>query len=164
VEPPLGLVRRTGMQWRGLTLLWSVLALMTACSNTSRTQVCDAALALPSVRVDIGAVIQAHPAAHGRFCPHAANHRFAGRCTKFAVTASGSVTPTPGYGDPAGSVRVYLMPRDALLTSRTWLGRSQVASRIHLTYRSSGYCGGLVYSPVVLQADGSLRPAGGSSR
>lgn len=152
------------MQWRGLAMLLSVLALMTACSNTSRTQACNAALALPSVRVDMGALIQAHPAAHGRLCPHAGNHRFAGRCTKFAATASGSVTPTPGYGDPAGSVRVYLMPRDDLLTSRTWLGPSHAAGRVHLTYRSTGYCGGLVYSPVVLQADGSLRPAGGSSQ
>jgi hypothetical protein len=151
--------RRTGMQLRRLAMLGWALALMTACSGTSPARVCNAALALPSVRVDLGALLQAHPTAHGTFCPHAAGHQFAGRCTIFATAARGSVTPTPGYGDPAGSIRVYLMPRDDLLTSRTWLDGTQVASQVQLTYHASGYCGGLIYSPVALQADGSLRPA-----
>src|SRR5436305_10392305 len=113
------------MRWRSWTMPCLALALMTSCSDTSRTTVCNAALALPSVRVDIRALLQAHPRAHGRFCPHADHHHFAERCTSFAVTASGSVTPTPAYGDPAGSMRVYLMPGDYLLTSPTWLGRPQ---------------------------------------
>lgn len=156
----LGTGRRVEQGVRGLAWLGVALVLLSACARHHEVIACNAMLALPSVRVDLRPLAEAHPTAHGRFCPHAGDRRVAERCTTFAITAAGSVTPTPGFNDPAGSIRVYLSPGDDVLVSRTWVGKSVVVSRIQLSYHRSGLpCGGLVYSPLALRPDGSLHNA-----
>jgi hypothetical protein len=82
---------------------------------------CTAALARPSVRVDLTAFAAAHANARGELCPTRAQTTSVGMspCTTFTATSGTIVVhPSTGPGDDIpGHLRVFLAPGDDLLAA-----------------------------------------------
>lgn len=122
---------------------------------------CTAALARPSLLVDLRAFIAAHEDVSGTLCPfRASDPGNAPSCAVFSVGAGGLLTSSSQFvdqGDRSGVLRIYLTPGDDRLTVHLHardVGAAGGTARL-VGHRGPGPCAGVLYSAVRVAADGT---------
>ena len=156
---PAGRRERPTCVYRFATAAITASLLAAACGGHSQVG-CNAALANPSLLIDLRAFAATHSDVGGSLC--ASDTRDPGTrepCATFSLDQAGNASSPSRRiqpGSKAGLLRLFIMPSDdRLMVSLQARGASIGSRSVQLTgHRSSAPCGGFFDSAVIVSASG----------